>query len=215
MVQRRAFVQRLLGLPALRDVGDGRAAEEAPLPLIVVQHALHHHGDRCAALPGQAQFRGDTLLRKSLQVLAELSHVLPCDVQVKRHAHQPRPLDTEHAGGGEVDIPDQARVIHRHVAHRGEIVEVGIPVARELHDLLRLAQLAVLRLQLDLVNLQLMEQSFMLEGNLAGRRALFQRPDALDQLRLRHRHMLLHRAFIPSPPPSSAESTASFCRRLP
>ena len=74
---------------------------------------------------------------------------------MKRHADQTRPLHAPPPGGGQIDLADHALVTERHVADRREVVEVSITVARILQEQLRLAQGAVLRLQLDWVDRQL------------------------------------------------------------
>jgi hypothetical protein len=46
------------------------------------------------------------------------------------------------------------------MADRGEVIKVGIPTSRILETLLRLPQLSILHLELDLMNLKIVNQSF-------------------------------------------------------
>ena len=82
----------------------------------------------------------------------------PVDHLAAFHAQQ--------VGGSEVSFQDQSCFIEGQIAHRRELVEVEVPGARGGDFLLRPAQLLVLHLELDLVHLQLVEQTQgFLEGN--------------------------------------------------
>ena len=77
-------------------------------------------------------------------------------------------LDPEHRGGGEVGRFDQALAAEGEIAHRREIVEVDITVARILQLHQGLAQGLVLHFQLGLVHLELKQDGFLGGGGPQG-----------------------------------------------
>ncbi len=74
-------------------------------------------------------------------------------------ADQLRPRLAQQPGSGEVKFPDPGRVVQGHIPQWGKVVEIGKLLGARGGFPVRAAQLCVLHLQFDLVDLQLMEES--------------------------------------------------------
>ena len=77
--------------------------------------------------------------------------------RAQKQVRAPSPLHPQHLSGRQIHLRDPPLAGECGIAHRGEVVEVDVAVARFLQRLLGRAQLPVLELQLDLVDLQLMD----------------------------------------------------------
>ncbi len=111
-------------------------------------------------------------------------------------------------------------VVEADRGQRGEVVEIRVAVARFFQELLRFLQLAVLHLQLDLMNLEVVQQvprsigAVLLLERRPGRADVLQwleRGERRDQLLAGHVLILLHSA------PSdwlSRPVTSSIARRI-
>ena len=84
-----------------------------------------------------------------LVVLVDEAAERPREQRAARHA--------QHGGGGEVGLSDQPGFAEGDIAHRGQVVEREIARPLDVQRHLRLAQLLVLQLQLDLVYAQVVQ----------------------------------------------------------
>src|SRR5690349_6479122 len=66
----------------------------------------------------------------------------------------------EERGAGQVDLEDEPPGIERAVPEGGEVVEIRVARGRLLQTLLGFSQLAVLHLELDLVNVKVVDEAF-------------------------------------------------------
>jgi hypothetical protein len=113
---------------------------------------------------------------------------------------------TQHLGGHAVGLDDGAAHLQRQVAHRRALVQLRVAVARGFELGLRLAQLLVLHLELDLVHRNFVHQALLLRRRgisgwrqIAGQAALRRTVQLVDRLRHVRRtarvrtHALAHR----------------------
>ena len=68
-------------------------------------------------------------------------------------------LHPQQLGGGQVHLRDLAQTVDRGIGHRGKVVEVRVAVAGLLKGLLGVAQLPILELQFDLVDLKVLDRT--------------------------------------------------------
>ena len=81
-----------------------------------------------------------------------------CHHSRERLSDQRPPVDAEQGPGPQIGLLNRALSIQREVAGRGKIVEIHITIARRFECQLSPAQLLVLHLQLDLMDLQLLHE---------------------------------------------------------
>ena len=77
----------------------------------------------------------------------------------KPPARQPGAFRPQHARPGQVQLADRPVAAKGHVAHRGKIVELGVALQPRFHLRPRPAQLLILHLQFDLVDLQFVQEA--------------------------------------------------------
>ena len=118
------------------------------------------HADGVPALPLQSDLADHWVvgLITAPQVVCQGRAVGAGDRAHEGPADQARALDTQQRGAGQVDLGDAVGAIECDIADRCEIVQLGVAVARVFERLLGLAQLTVLHLELNLVDVQLVEQ---------------------------------------------------------
>ena len=95
---------------------------------------------------------------------------------------QPRTIHPQQARAGQINLMDRPVTSEGHVAHGGKIVELRVALQPRLHLRPRLAQLLVLHLQLDLVDLQFVEEP--LRSGLCRGRGAFRRSRTQPRFRL-------------------------------
>ena len=79
-----------------------------------------------------------------------------------RSIDQPLPLYLQQPRSLKVDFPNQSGRIQAEKTDGGEVIELDVFVPRQLELFLGLAQLGILHLQFDLVDLQFVEQPLRL-----------------------------------------------------
>ena len=149
--------RRFLGLPVLGAVQHHRAKF---LP-VGGARALDPH--KPEVLPGLQQrhfaaFLGldrEDFIQKTVEGVA----VILGNIQAEALVHQPGALGAEQARPGQVQLPDHPLAVKGHVAHRGEVVEVGISGQQCFLPRAHLPEFFVLHLQFDRVPLQFMDDS--------------------------------------------------------
>jgi hypothetical protein len=82
----------------------------------------------------------------------------------ERSADDVLAVATEQSRGRQVQLLHDAQRVEGAVGDRRKVVQVGVAIARLLELALRLAQLAVLHFQLDLVNLEIVQQPLFTGG---------------------------------------------------
>ena len=79
------------------------------------------------------------------------------------------PVGAQHPGGGQIRFHNHSMTVQRQIANRRKIIQRTIPVSRRFELLLRPAQLLILHLQFDLIDLQLVHQPLdILHGHVAN-----------------------------------------------
>ena len=104
------------------------------------------------------------------------------DENPKTPTRQPGTIHPQQARAGQINLMDRPVAAKGHVAHGGKIVELRVALKPRLHLRPRLAQLLVLHLQLDLVDLQFVEEP--LRSGLCRGRSAFRRSRTQPRFRL-------------------------------
>ena len=163
--RQRQLVQLGLGLLAGADVAEHDAHR---LGLVVLGAGRELGPERQTLRPEQPQLPRLRLAALqqlfAKQVIAIL--VWPVDEARERQPDQRGSGQSEHRRCAEVGLRDQPSPVEAAVAHRRQVIEVEIARPRSLQLGLGLAQFLVLHLKLDLVDLQLVQQSLQGFGRL-------------------------------------------------
>jgi hypothetical protein len=181
--------QLRLGALERRDVGERHLAGADRVP-VVERRELRLDHDRAPLVPDQHRelARRVAPLEEALVEVLPVRFALRCGGELHEGREEApaelRAIDADHARRGEVHLADPAVAVEREVPHRSQIEQVRVAAPRLLERLLRLAQLAVLHLELDLMHLELVDDLQRLLG--FGVRVAERVLERLDELLLRH-----------------------------
>jgi len=92
------------------------------------------------------------------EVRPERRRFVDPDQRQEPEADRVRAVPTQHRRAGQVDLQHHAARVERQVRHGREVVEIGVAAARLLERGVGLSQLAVLQLELDLVDFELVHE---------------------------------------------------------
>ena len=161
-----AVAQALFRGPAARDVDQRRAAEPSCLPSFLAGNDadLQRRGGAIVADERCLDGVRRTVLGNLAQPVAEAIAVRPGQAGGQRAADQTTAVAADQPRPGEIDLANGGRQIQRDVPDRCVVVELGVPITGCLELGLGLAQLPVLHLELDPMDLQLVNQAANLVG---------------------------------------------------
>ena len=186
---------------SLRELARGQVVDRDERPGLGPRRrrAGEAHLELAAFVAGHHQVHALALVRlatareHSLQEVGEGCPVHLVDEQREPTLREAGARDAQHASGLEVDCGDHAFGTEHHVADRGKVEKLGVPLQARFGLLPRRAKLLVLDLQLELVHFQLLDDA-RLEGLLRHTRLALRDPQlgASAQLGAGPARWLLH-----------------------
>jgi hypothetical protein len=152
------FPQRLFSLLPLGDVGYGEAVTPPALGIPHIED-IEQHGPPLR-LANEMKFFLHFLLVCGLFQKPTQDPAVRFSQETRKEAFQEfATFHTQQGGGGEVGFQDAACMVNGKIAHRGEVIEVGVFAAGFLQLGLGQPEFLVLHLQLDLVHAQFMDET--------------------------------------------------------
>src|SRR5450432_484561 len=157
---------------ALRDVDEGRVAGGAALARGARRRGHAHELDRAHAAVGERDLELDRQGVKALEAGPHVGVEEPTALRRQQRAQrapvQVATVLAEQRRAHEVELADDAVAVEGDVAHGRVVVELGVARERLLEEALRLAQRAVLQLELHLVDLELVHEAVLLVADGRG-----------------------------------------------
>jgi hypothetical protein len=150
----------LLGALVLGDVGDRGSVQGNTILVVASRDAQQLRFDRSPPAQHKPHFGDHFAVRLFAfsQMPQECVDIAFGHILDEKLTDQARPLFAEQRRTGEVDLVKPPFVVEADRGQRGEVVEIRVAVARFFQKLLSFPQLAVLHLQLNLMNPEVVQQ---------------------------------------------------------